>query len=137
VTYIDTTVVGGNSYRYQVAAFNAAGNSAFVTLATTMVVPAIPPAPTSFTVSAIQAGARDIATLSWTAVANPASFTIQRATNLSFTSGLTTSRPSGTARSLTQIVNRNTVYYYRIAANNSNGGSSAWTNALPFPILTP
>jgi len=34
-------------------------------------------------------------------------------------------------------VTRNTTYYYRIRANNNVGDSSAWTNALPFPILTP
>jgi hypothetical protein len=37
----------------------------------------------------------------------------------------------------TQTVARNTVYYYRIRANNNISGSSAWKNALPFPILTP
>jgi len=67
---------------------------------------------------------------------NPASFTIQRATNLSFTTGLSTSTVAGNLRTTTQTVTRNTVYYYRIRANNSIGGSSDWTNALPFPIRT-
>ncbi len=138
MTYIDATVTGGNSYLYRVAAFNAGGTSAFVTLATAVVIQAIPAAPTSFTVAAARAnGNNDTATLTWTAAANPTNFTIQRATNLGFTTGLTTFTPAGTARSLTQTVNRNTVYYYRIRANNSVGDSSAWTNALPFPIRTP
>jgi hypothetical protein len=137
VTYIDTTVAGGNSYLYQVAAFNAGGNSAFVTLAVPVVIQAIPPAPTSFVVAVVRAGNRDTATLTWTAAANPTSFTIQRANNLTFTTGLTTFTALGTARSLSQTVNRNTVYYYRIRANNNVGNSSAWTNALPFPIRTP
>ncbi len=138
-TYIDTTVTGGNSYLYQVAAFNAQASSAYVTLATAVVIQAIPAAPTSFTVAVVRAnGNNDTATLTWTCPPpiRP-NFTIQRATNLGFTTGLTTFTPAGTARSLTQTVNRNTVYYYRIRANNSQGGSSAWTNALPFPILTP
>jgi hypothetical protein len=84
-----------------------------------------------------RAGTNDTATLTWTAAANPTNFTIQRANNLGFTTGLTTFTPAGTARSLTQTVNRNTVYYYRIRANNNIGNSSAWKNALPFPIRTP
>ncbi len=143
VIYIDATVTGGNSYLYQVAAFNAGGTSAFVTLATPVAIQAIPAAPTSLTVVAARAnGNNDTATLTWTigrspAATNPANFTIQRANNLGFTTGLTTFTPAGAARSLTQTVNRNTVYYYRIRANNNVGDSSAWTNALPFPILTP
>ena len=138
VTYIDTTVTGGNNYLYRVSAYNAGGDSAFVTLGTAVVVQAVPADPTSFTVVAASAnGNKDTATLTWTAAANPASFTIQRATNLDFTTGLTSFTPLGTARSLTQTVDRNTVYYYRIRANNSVGDSSGWTKALPFPILTP
>ncbi len=137
-TYIDTTVTGGNSYRYRVAAFNAAGTSAYVTLGTAVTIQAIPAAPTNFQVAVVRAnGNNDTATLTWAAAANPSNFTIQRANNLDFTTGLTTFTPAGTARSLVQTVNRNTVYYYRIRANNSQGGSSAWTNALPFPIRTP
>jgi predicted phage tail protein len=128
-----------------VAAFNAGGTSAFVTLGTAVAIQAIPVAPTNFIVAAVRGnGNNDTATLTWAwadpdnpTVLNPTNFTIQRATNLSFTTGLATFTPAGAARSLTQTVNRNTVYYYRIRANNSQGGSSAWTNALPFPIRTP
>jgi hypothetical protein len=139
VTYIDATVTGGNSYLYRVAAFNTGGTSPFAALETgAVVIQAIPAAPTSFIVVAASAnGNKDTATLNWSAAANPTSFTIQRANNLNFTTGLTTFTSLGTVRSLTQTVDRNTVYYYRIRANNNLGDSSAWTNALPFPILTP
>jgi FtsP/CotA-like multicopper oxidase with cupredoxin domain len=138
VTYVDATVVGGNGYRYRVAAFNAAGTSAYATLGTAVVIQPIPAAPISFTVAVARAnGNKDTATLTWTASANPTNFTIQRANNLAFTTGLATFTALGTARSLTQTVDRNTVYYYRIRANNNIGDSSDWTNALPFPILTP
>jgi len=138
VTYVDATVTAGNSYLYQVAATNATATSAFVTLAAAVVVPAIPAAPTNFIVSAVDnpSGPNWTATLSWAAAADPASFTIQRATNATFTTGLSTFTPPGTARGLTQTVNATTTYYYRIRANNSAGGSSAWANALPFPIRT-
>jgi ABC-type oligopeptide transport system substrate-binding subunit len=76
------------------------------------------------------------ATLTWQAVTNPTNFTIQRATNATFTRNLRTFTPAAGARSLTQNINRNTTYYYRIRANDNISGSSAWTNALPFPIRT-
>jgi FtsP/CotA-like multicopper oxidase with cupredoxin domain len=136
--YNDATVTGGSRYVYRVAAYNAAGDSAFVTLANAVTIPAIPAAPTGLTVVGAPAnGNKATATLNWTAAANPASFTIQRANNLDFTTGLTTVTAAGNVRSLTQTVNSQTVYYYRIRANNNVGDSSAWTKALPFPILTP
>jgi len=137
VSYVDTTVTFGNSYLYRVKAVNAGGSSAYVTLASPVVVPAIPPAPTNFTVSVVKANGNNYtATLNWASTTNPSSFTIQRAENSTFTTNLASFTPAGTARSLTQSVNRNTTYYYRIRANNNVGGSSAWVNALPFPIRT-
>jgi hypothetical protein len=76
------------------------------------------------------------ATLTWATVTNPTNFTIERATNSTFTTGRATFTPGAAVRSLTQTVNRNTTYYYRIRANNNISGSSAWKNALPFPIRT-
>ncbi len=116
---------------------NAGGTSAYVSIAN-VVVPGIPAAPTSFTVAATKQGANYRATLTWTLAAgapNPAGFTIQRANNLAFTTGLATFSAAGSARTLTQNLSPNTVYYYRIRANSS-AGSSLWTNALPFPIRT-
>ena len=100
--------------------------------------PAIPAAPTSFTVSAVQSKRQQLygyAELDVHRHANPTNFTIERANNSTFTTGLATFTVAGTARTLTQTVTRNTIYYYRIRANNT-GGSSAWMNALPFPIRT-
>jgi hypothetical protein len=140
VTYLDATVTAGNSYLYRVAAFNAGGTSSYVTLGTAVAVPVIPAAPASLTVAAVKANGNNYtATLNWTLATgapNPASFTIQRANNLDFTTGLTSFTAAGAATTLTQTVTRNTVYYYRIRANNSVGGSSAWKNAQPFPIRT-
>ncbi len=137
VTYTDTTVTAGNSYSYRVWAVNAIGRSINPTNATSVTVPAIPAAPTNFRVSVVDIpGPNYSATLTWQAVTNPTNFTIQRATNATFTTNLASFTPAGAARSLTQTVNRNTTYYYRIRANNNISGSSAWTNALPFPIRT-
>jgi hypothetical protein len=136
VSYTDSTVAFGASYLYRVKAFNATGDSAYVTLASAVLVPAIPAAPTAFTVSVVKAGANYTATLTWTAAANPTTFTIQRAGNATFTSSLNTSTAAGTARTATQTLKANTTYYFRIRANNSIGGFSAWKTALPLPIRT-
>ena len=68
--------------------------------------------------------------------ANETNFTVQRATNATFTTGLNSATLAANATTLTQTVTRNTTYYYRIRANNTVSGSSAWVNALPFPIRT-
>jgi fibronectin type 3 domain-containing protein len=136
-TYVDATVTAGTSYLYRVAAVNSTGVSAYVTLGTAVVVPAIPAAPTGFTVSAAKANGNNYtATLNWSTATNPANFTIERATNLSFTTGFSTSTVAGSLRTVNQTVNRNTTYYYRIRANNNGGVSSAFVNAQPFPIRT-
>jgi cellulose 1,4-beta-cellobiosidase len=138
VTYFDTTVTPGNTYFYQVWAVNAIGRSTNPTNATSAVVPAIPAAPTNFRVSAGPKNPNGTypLTLTWQAVTNPTNFTIQRARNSTFTTGLTSYTPGAAARTFTQNVQPNTTWYYRIRANDSISGSSAWTNALPFPIRT-
>jgi hypothetical protein len=136
VTYVNTTVTAGNSYSYRVKAVNAAGSSAYTNIAT-VTGPAIPAAPSNFTVSAVKANGNNYtATLTWRDNAtNETGFTIQRATNATFTTNLSSFTAAANAVTLTQTVTRNTTYYYRIRANNL-GGSSTWVNALPFPIRT-
>jgi hypothetical protein len=131
-------VAWGTNYLYQVASFNGQTTTpAYVTLGTWVQVPAIPAAPTAFTVSAVKANGNNYtATLNWASATSPASFTIERANNATFTTGLATFTAAGTATSLVQTVTKNTVYYYRIRAVNSLGGASASTNAQPFPIRT-
>ncbi len=147
-SFVDTTVAWGKVYYYRVAAFNGAGSSYAPVqpalpgaLGVAATLPAIPAAPTSFTISVVKANGNNYtATLNWGPTTwpnpQPTSFTIQRANNLDFTTGLSMQTVSGTLRATTQTISRNTTYYYRIRANNSLGGSSAWTNALPFPIRT-
>jgi FtsP/CotA-like multicopper oxidase with cupredoxin domain len=137
VNYADATVAFGNRYSYRVYALNGTGQSIAPTNTVSAILPAILAAPTNFSVAVALASPISYrATLTWTAAANPASFTIQRATNAMFTSGLISVTAAGTARSVLQVLNRSTTYYYRILATNNAGGSSVWTNALPFPIRT-
>ncbi len=140
MTYVDATVTAGNVYSYQVKAVNGAASSAYTNTATRSL--AIPVAPATFTVSApttpgaCNSGCQ--ATLTWTQldVTNLTTFTVQRATKADFTTGLNVTTYPATPTIATQIVNRNTTYYYRIRANGASG-SSAWLNATPFPMRTP
>jgi FtsP/CotA-like multicopper oxidase with cupredoxin domain len=146
-SYVDTTVTAGNDnsyYSYRVMALNSAGSSDNTNIAS-VIVPPIPPAVAdkSFTVTAAKANGNNYtATLRWTypppltTAPNPTNFTIQRATNSTFTTGLSTSTVAGNLRTVNQTITKNTTYYYRIRSNNNISGSSAWANALPFPIRT-
>jgi FtsP/CotA-like multicopper oxidase with cupredoxin domain len=137
VTYVDTTITFGTSYSYRVYATNAAGLSTAPTNTISVTIPAIPAVPTNLKVVATSyIWNAYLAALTWGSTTNPTDFTIQRATNATFTSGLSSSTANGANRSLTQNVNRRTTYYYRIRANNNISGSSAWVKALPFPIRT-
>jgi hypothetical protein len=138
VTFNDTAVTAGITYAYRVYAVRADVYSLAPAGPTNAAVPALPSAPTNFRVGVVKnpTGLNYTATLTWAAVTNPTSFTIQRATNASFTTGLNTVNPGAAVRALTQTVSRNTTYYWRIRANSNIVGSSGWTNVIPFPIRT-
>jgi hypothetical protein len=128
VIYGDATVSVTGTYSYRVKAVTASGSSAYTNTAANVASPAIPAAPTSVTV--VQATAATTVTLTWAHTGVATDFTIQRATNATFTKGVRSF--TATASPATQTVSKGT-YYYRIRANGT-GGSSAWTNASPFPI---
>jgi hypothetical protein len=127
-SYTDTAVNAGTKYYYRVRGESADGYSDWSSPSSVTALATPPAAPGAFktttviTVSAI---------LSWTQATPPPvqSFTIQRATNINFGTGLITYSPTlaANARSFTATgLTRNTQYYFRIKATNA-GGSSAWT----------
>jgi hypothetical protein len=142
-TWPDTTAVPGNTYSYRVAAVNVAGQTGYSNTAT-IAVPAQPAAPSGLTATNNTApGANGnnnrVVALAWTVsnATNVTGFSIQRATNAAFTNGLSTVTVAATARTLTQTgLAKSTTYYYRVRANNGTFVSSAWVNALPFPLIT-
>jgi hypothetical protein len=139
VTYVDTPVTPGNNYAYRVAALNAAGNSGYA-VSGTVAVPAMPVAPGSLTAAnGPNSGNSRSVVLNWIDNSNnETGFTIQRATNNTFTgNSVNTTNVGAGVQTLTQTgLSRNTQYWYRIRANNGNFVSSAWVNASPFPIRT-
>jgi hypothetical protein len=83
-----------------------------------------------------QGGNRSVV-LTWTDTSNNESgFVLQRATNLTFTTGVATTNVAANATAATITgLNRNTSYYFRVWSTNALG-PSAQVDATPFPILT-
>ena len=138
VSYADATAAPGATYTYRVAAANVAGTSAYSTTAS-VVIPPAPATPTTLSaVNGTSQGSQRSVVLTWTAATtNVTGFTVQRATDAAFTTGVASVNAGATATSLTMTsLTRNTSYYIRIRANDGPFVSSGWLNATPFPILT-
>jgi hypothetical protein len=137
VTFVNTGVTLGTTYEYRVMAL---GGTMFVSsysnIATVNV--SVPTAPSNFAaVPSLGNGNNRTVTLTWLDnSSNETGFTIQRATNATFTTGLNTATVGTNVGTLVQTgLARNTRYYYRIMASNLLG-ASVWVNATPFPVTT-
>jgi fibronectin type 3 domain-containing protein len=136
VSYVDTTVTTGNTYAYRVKAVNGAGSSAYSNTASVSLSSPLA-APSGLTARAARTtGLTDTVTLRWTDNANnETGFTIQRATNSTFTAGLNTSTVAANTTTTQQTgLARGRIYWYRIRAVNLVG-ASAWSNVVI--VLTP
>jgi FtsP/CotA-like multicopper oxidase with cupredoxin domain len=132
-TYLDNTGLAANTrYYYRVRAFSGGATSAWSNRVTVTTI--VPPGNLAATVT--RSGTLGRVALTWTATGTYSSFTVQRATNATFTQGLSTSTVTGTARSLTQFVTRPRTYYYRIRAN-TNAGSSSYVPVPPLTVVVP
>jgi FtsP/CotA-like multicopper oxidase with cupredoxin domain len=131
VTYTDSAVSGaaapGNTYTYRVWSRNSAGLSAAPASQASITL-TVPADPSNFTaVPSLGTGNNRTVTLHWTDnSSNETGFSIQRATNATFTSGLNTATVGANVTTLVQTgLARNTKYYYRIQATNLSGASAA------------
>jgi titin len=136
--YDDLTVLGGVTYTYQVAAFNANGTSAFA-VSNSVPVPAdvtLPAAPSNLAASNVT---QTSLTLTWDDNSNnETGFTIQRAKNSGFTNGLMTIDVGPDVTSFDDTgLKRNTTYYYRVLAFNSfNEGAGPFPWSPVFNVRT-
>jgi hypothetical protein len=141
VTFTDTAItksVANVTYSYRVAAVNGTGTSAFSNTASA-VVPALPAAPGNFTVvNGANSNKTRSVILNWVDnSSNETGFTIERATNSTFTLGLTSVTVGQGVQTLTVTgLSRSTQYWFRIRSNNGTIIFSVWVNATPFPITT-
>ena len=141
VSYTDTTVAPGTTYMYRVAAVNSAGMSGYSNIAnaTTPAAVVLPSAPSQLNATGSTQGNRfAVVKLTWNDLSNnETGFIIERSTNAAFTANLdSTTVAANSTIYTTPRISRNTPYYFRIRAINATG-QSAWSNATPFPILTP
>lgn len=98
-----------------------------------------PAAPSNLNATAALQGNNNArVTLTWTDNSgNETGFTIQRATDATFTANLVTTNVGADVTTFTTgNVSRNTAYYFRIRSFNP-AWTSDWVNATPFPIITP
>ncbi|MCC6859160.1 MAG: fibronectin type III domain-containing protein, partial [Bryobacterales bacterium] len=123
-SYSDTSVSGGNTYRYQVLAYNGAGNSAPSNTAdaTTPPPPAVPAAPGNLKASAVSSGQIN---LSWADNSNnEEGFRIERCQGSGCTNfaQIATVGAGATSYSNTGL-SPATFYSYRVRAYNGAGNS--------------
>ncbi len=142
-SYVDTLVSSDRSYQYRVAAVNAGNIGTFIppaigtyAVSNTVISAALPAAPSNLAGTVVTKGKKADVTLTWTDNANnETGFTIDRATNASFTVGLNTSTVAANTTTVTQTgLYRGVTYFFRIRAYNT-GGASTWSNV--FSIVTP
>jgi FtsP/CotA-like multicopper oxidase with cupredoxin domain len=136
VTFTNTGVVVGSTYRYYVIAVNTVAPGGQSAPSTTITVPfAAPAAPNGLAFTVARNGGQDLVTLTWTdASNNEASFQVQRATNAAFTAGVNNTTVAANVTTLAQNVARRTTFYYRVRSVNAVG-NSGWSNVVI--VVTP
>jgi hypothetical protein len=125
-SYVDTTANSLTSYAYRVKATNAGGSSGYAGPASVTTPDDVPKAPTNLTASRSGGNPKNQrVTLTWKdASTNESGFTVQRATDSTFTSNLTTTTlPANTTSSVDSSLKRSTTYWYRVYAFNGIGAS--------------
>jgi hypothetical protein len=128
VTYNDTTVTPGNTYYYQVRAYNIIGDGGYSPEINAGTIP--PSAPTALTATMIFSTQIN---LSWTDVTNTTGYKIERKFGASgFYVQIATTVAEEVTYFDTTVTPTNTYYYHVRAYNGSgDGGYSPETNATP------
>jgi fibronectin type 3 domain-containing protein len=121
-TFNDTTVGGGTSYDYRVAAVDAGGTGAYSTVATATTPLVAPGKVTGLTASAPTATEVD---LSWTATPGATAYEVDRSTT-SGSSGFSQIASGLTSPSYHDLsVSPTTQYWYQVIASNGGGAGPA------------
>ncbi|MGI4792461.1 MAG: fibronectin type III domain-containing protein [Janthinobacterium lividum] len=124
-SFTDTGLTNSTTYWYQVTAVNASGHSGISGSASAQPV-APPAAPASLSATAGAVGSKTI-TVSWSASAGAAGYTIMRATSSGGTYTQAGTSPATTFSSTG--LTTGTTYYYKVSAKNAGG-----TSALAGPV---
>jgi hypothetical protein len=132
LTYQDNGLTANTDYVYRIAGLNGSGQSSWsIELAAKTAAsnpPAVPTAPSNLTVTGVTAVS---IFLQWTDNSdNEQGFTVERALNNTFTSGLATFNTGPNATTFADSgLAKLTTYYYRVRAFNL-AGPSGWSNVV-------
>jgi hypothetical protein len=124
-SYIDAGLSTSTSYSYRVRAFNSLGDGEYTNpvSATTSASSAAPAVPSA--VSARATGPTSLQVNWYDTSATETGFTVERATNTSFTSGLSSQNVGANVTSATFTgLSANTTYYVRVRSSNGAGNSA-------------
>ena len=133
-TYQDTALAANTGYSYRVRAYNAAGDSAYSTVATGTTLMTIPAAPSGLSASAVSTSQIN---LSWQNNAtNAQGFIIQRETGASGAWTQIATVAAGTTSYQNASLAASTSYSYRVCAFN-NGGDSVYSATAAATTPTP
>ena len=128
VNFTDSTVKAGTSYNYRVKAISGNFSSSYsntVQIST----PVIPKAPTGLKANVTVGLTTDLVYLSWQKSSGTVTqYTVQYATNSTFTNNLASDTVTSTADFITGLTKNNT-YYFRVKAMNQSG-SSSWSQTI-------
>ncbi len=131
--YVDTTVLDGASYSYVVAAANATGSAATAAQTATLALAA-----PSGTTAAVTGNAPLTVSVGW--VDNSVSetgYTVQRATNATFTTGLVTfTAAAGSSSYADATVLAGRTYYYRVQTVKG-AAVSTWSATATLTVAVP
>ena len=129
-TSYNQTGLGNNTYYYRVSASNVYGSSGWRNGGPIVVSSgSAPPIPASISYPSSDNDGNF--TVSWSSSSGATSYTLQRATNASFTGAVTVYTGSSTSYNQTGLGNN--TYYYRVSASNVYG-SSGWRNGGPIVV---
>ena len=128
-----TGLARDTTYYFRVRAFGLSGASDWSNVLSTWT--GVPAAPALTSLSAVAGATSDKVTATWMNVEWEQSYTLRRALNPGFTSGVNSvNSPADTTTKTQTGLKKLTTYYYRVQAKNAFG-VSAWSNDMS--ILTP
>ncbi|MGA8849622.1 MAG: fibronectin type III domain-containing protein [Dehalococcoidia bacterium] len=133
-SYSNAYLSASTTYYYRVRAYNAAGNSAYSNEASATTLPPPPPAPTLKSPASGSTVSNLTPRLEWNASSGAVSYGVQVSTSYSFTNLLVneTGITNLYYAIAPGILNRYTIYYWRVNARNSFGSTSSWSSYLYF-----
>ncbi len=131
VTWVDSAVSVGATYRYRVVATSAAGDSNASNTVTVALV--LPGNPTITSATAVRQGNGERVTVRWADVANETGYTIQWSSTAAFTTVAGSGTANANATTFTSGTTTRQTWYFRMRATNLIG-ASAWS---PVRTVTP